>query len=441
MAAERAASATRPMAPVAAALIRPQSTPEVSAVLAACHAARQPVVVWGGLTGLVHGSDPGPGDLALSLERMAAIEEIDVSGRTATVQAGVKLQALQEAVEPHGLMFPLDLGARGTATLGGNVATNAGGNRVLRYGMMREMVLGVEAVLPDGTVVNALNRLIKNNSGYDLKHLFIGSEGTLGVVTRAVLRLRERPGSHDVALVGVADFSSVVALLKHVDRALGGQLSAFEVMWRDHYDLVTTPPALSPSPLPRGHPYYVLVEAHGSAPEADSTRFLEALAEAHGQGMVADTAVARSQSERSALWAIRDDVMQLRRHAPFFTFDVSLPISGMEAYVGAVRAALLERWPDGHCSVFGHIADGNLHIIFAPRAGPLADDARAAVEEIVYRPLAASRGAVSAEHGIGLEKKAYLGISRTREEIALMRLLKRTLDPHGVLNPGKVVDG
>ena len=438
--AERGAAAVRPIPPLAAALVRPRSTVEVSAVLRACHAARQPVTVWGGLTGLVRGTDAAPGDLVLSLERMQAIEEIDPVGRTATVQAGVKLQVLQEAVEPHGLMFPLDLGARGSATIAGNIATNAGGNRVLRYGMMRDMVLGVEAVLADGTVVSALNRLIKNNSGYDLKHLFIGTEGTLGVVTRAVLRLQERPGSQDVALAAVTEFSGVVALLKHMDRALGGQLSAFEVMWRDHYLLVTTPPALSTSPLPQEHPYYVLVESHGASPEADSARFLDALDEAQGAGLLADAAVARSQTERNALWAIRDDVAQLRRFTPYYTFDVSLPIAEMEAYVGTVRAALRERWPAGHCSVFGHLGDGNLHVVFAPRSDERDAAPRRDVEEIVYGPLAAARGAISAEHGVGLEKKPWLGVCRTPEEIALMRLLKRTLDPHGVLNRGKVVD-
>lgn len=438
-AAERAAASAKPMAATPVALVRPRTTAEVSAVLRACHEAGQPVVAWGGLSGLVHGQDPGPGALALSLERMNAVEEIDAVGRTATVQGGVKLQALQEAVEAEGLMFPLDLGARGTATVAGTIATNAGGNRVLRYGMMREMVLGLEVVLPGGTVVNALNRLIKNNSGYDLKHLFIGTEGTLGVITRAVLRLRERPGSHDVAFAALPDFRGVVGLLRTMDRALGGQLSAFEVMWRDHYRLVTTPPAAGRPPVPQGHPFYVLVEAHGAHPEGDSARFLEALAAAHEAGHVLDTAVARSQTERTALWAIRDDVGQVRRFAPYHTFDVSLPIPEMDRYIAEVHAAFRERWPDGHASFFGHIADGNLHLLLAPRAPPDPGAARA-IEELVYRPLARVRGSVSAEHGIGLEKKPYLGISRTPEEIALMRLLKRTLDPRGVLNPGKVVD-
>jgi FAD/FMN-containing dehydrogenase len=434
--AERSAATGRPGALRAEALVRPRSTAEVSAVLRACHAVRQPVVVHGGLSGLVRGTDAAAHELILSLERMDRIEEIDPVSRTATVQAGVKLQALQEAVEEKGLMFPLDLGARGSATLGGNIATNAGGNRVVRYGMMREMVLGVEAVLADGTVVSALNRLIKNNSGYDLKHLFIGSEGTLGVVTRAVLRLRERPRGHHVSLAGVERFDAVVGLLRQMDQALGGQLSAFEVMWREHYDLVTHPPAASVSPLAGQHSFYVLIESHGA--DAPPDAMVAALEVASAAGLVADAVVARSQAERNALWAIRDDVGQLRRFAPILAFDVSLPIAAMEEYAGGVRSRLAARWPGAHCSVFGHLADGNVHFVFAPGTGDA--ETRRAVEEIVYAPLAAVGGAISAEHGIGLEKKPWLPVSRTPEEIALMRLLKSALDPLGILNPGKVVD-
>jgi FAD/FMN-containing dehydrogenase len=417
-------------------LVRPRTTAEVSAVLRACHAARQPVVVHGGLTGLVRGTDAAPHELIVSLERMEQIEEIDPVSRTAVVQAGVKLQALQEAVAEKGLMFPLDLGARGSATIGGNVATNAGGNRVVRYGMMREMVLGLEAVLADGTVVSALNRLIKNNSGYDLKQLFIGSEGTLGVVTRAALRLRELPRGQHVALAAADRFEGVIGLLRRVDQALGGQLSAFEVMWREHYHLVTHPPAASVSPFAGDHAFFILIESHGAdeSPEA----LLAALESASGSGLVADAVVARSQAERGALWAIRDDVGQLRRLAPIFAFDVSLPLAAMEEYVSGVRSRLARRWPGAHCSVFGHLADGNVHFVFAP--GSADPGTRQAVEEIVYAPLQAIGGAISAEHGIGLEKKAWLPVSRTAEEIALMRLLKSALDPLGILNPGKVVD-
>jgi FAD/FMN-containing dehydrogenase len=289
-------------------------------------------------------------------------------------------------------------------------------------------------VLADGTVVSALNRLIKNNSGYDLKHLFIGSEGTLGVVTRAVLRLRERPRGHQVALAAADRFPQIIGLLRHVDQALGGQLSAFEVMWKEHFDLVTHPPAVSVSPFAAEHAYAVLIESHSG----DDGALVGALESASAAGLVADGVVARSQAERNALWAIRDDVGQLLRLAPIFTFDVSLPISAMEEYARSVRSRLADRWPGAHCSTFGHVADGNLHFVFAPGSGD--PQTRRAVEEIVYSPLEAFRGAISAEHGIGLEKKSWLPISRTPEEIALMRLLKKALDPQGILNPGRVID-
>jgi FAD/FMN-containing dehydrogenase len=366
---------------------------------------------------------------------MNAIEEIDPAQRIAVVQAGVTLQALHEAVEQHDLSFPLDLGARGSATIGGNAATNAGGNRVIRYGMTRAMVLGLEAVLADGSVISSLNRMIKNNAGYDLKQLFIGSEGTLGVITRLVLRLTERPRSQDVALVAIDSFSALTGFLKHMDRALGGTLSAFEVMWREFYQLVTTAPAASAPPLRHSHPYYVLVESLGADQTADSARFVTALEGASEAGLIADAAIAHSGRERGAIWALRDDVMQVMRFGRPITFDVSLPIATMEAYVAEVRAALNAQWPTHHCWVFGHLGDGNLHLVVRTDDG---EAARAAVERIVYEPLAQIGGSVSAEHGVGLEKKRYLHLSRDPAEIALMRTLKHALDPNHILNPGKI---
>ncbi len=241
---------------------RPSCVEEVSHVLSAAHAAGVPVVPWGGLTGLVGGA-AADGAVALSLSRMNAIEVIDRDQALMTVQAGCVLESACAAAQEAGLFLPLDLGSRGSATLGGVLSTNAGGNRVLRYGMARDMVLGLEVVLADGTVVSSLNGLIKNNTGYDLKQLFIGSEGTLGVITRAVLRLRPAPRSQEVALLAVSRFTDLVRLLRRLEVSLSGALSAFEVMWPRFYGLVTTPPAVGRAPLPAGHAYYVLVEALG----------------------------------------------------------------------------------------------------------------------------------------------------------------------------------
>ena len=422
---------------VAIAIARPRSTEEVAAVLRICNEEAVGVVAQGGLTGLVGGTVPAEGELGLSLERMNRIESVDAIGRTMTVQAGVPLQAIQQRAEEEGLLFPLDLGARGSCQIGGNVATNAGGNRVIRYGMTREMVLGLEAVLADGTILSSMNKMIKNNAGYDLKHLFIGSEGTLGVVTRVVLRLRTRPRSHCAALAALDGFEQVTRFLGAVDEGLGGTLSAFEVLWEDFYHLVTSEPAHSRPPLAYGHPYYVLVEALGADQSLDSERFETVLTGCLEQGLIVDAAVATSRAERDKLWEMRDDVEQLGRLGPTFTYDVSLAIADMESYIAEVRTGLTAQWPDSKCVVFGHLGDCNLHVVAS--VGDGSHEARRAVEEIVYSPLRSRGGSVSAEHGIGTEKRNYLSWSRSEEELALMRTLKQTLDPRGILNPGKVL--
>ena len=417
------------------AVVRPRSTADISTVLRHCHGARQAVVPWGGKTGLVEGGNSDRA-IAISLERMNAIEEIDVEGATMTVQAGCVLQTVCEAADSKGLFFPLDLGARGSATIGGNISTNAGGNRVIRYGMMRELVLGLEAVLADGTVVSSMNHLIKNNAGYDPKQIFIGSEGTLGIVTRAVLRLRPKARSQNTAFVAVDSFQALPQLLRGVERGLGGTLSAFEVMWDDFYRLVTTEPALGTPPIAYGHPFYVLIEALGGDQEEDAGRFERVLAAEIEEERIADAVIAKSQAERDRMWALRDDVAQVARNAPIFTFDVSLKLNAMESYVAEVQEGLRARWPKSTLMVFGHLGDGNLHLI--PGVGDGSGEARHAVENIIYGALRKRGGSVSAEHGIGLEKRDYLAWTRNDAEIALMRTLKRALDPDNILNPGKI---
>ena len=426
----------RPMQ--AKALLRPRTTAQVATALRICHAAGQPVVAHGGRTNLVEASLTTAADVVLSLEHMDAIEEIDAATGAMTVQAGAPLQRVQEAADAADLFFPLDLAARGSATIGGCVAMNAGGVRVLRYGVMRDLVLGLEAVLADGTVLASLNKMLKNNAGYDLKQLFIGSEGTLGVVTRAVLRLYPRPRSTYTALVAMQRFDQVVAMLHLLQSDLGGLLASYEVMWNDYYRLTTTPPAPSAPPLPQTYAFYVLLELLGGEPERDRDRFEQALDHAQRDDLFVDAVVALTEQQRAALWRVREDSEQIeRQHHLTFGYDVSLPVGAMAEYVETVRAEIAGHFgPAARCWVYGHVGDGNLHInLWAPG---LRESDREAAATIVYRPLAACGGSISAEHGIGLEKRAYLSWCRSEAEIATMQRLKAALDPRGILNPGKV---
>jgi len=421
------------------AVARPGSTQEVSSILRVCCAHRLPVVPQGGLTGLAGGATPTDGCLVLSLERMAGVEEIDAAAATLTAWAGTPLQIVQEAARAAGFFFPLDLGARGSCQIGGNIATNAGGNRVLRFGMMRDLVLGLEVVLADGTVLTSLNKMLKNNTGYDLKHLFIGSEGTLGVVTRAVLRLYPTPASACTALCAVADYEHTVAFLRHAQGGLGGALSSFEMMWPDFYELVTRQVPGLTTPLPHGHGGYVLVEALGSSPSRDQEQFESMLQGALAGGIIADAVVAQSGAESQELWRIRDASGEMMQRVPFQAkFDVSIPTGDIGRFLDDCRAVLARRWPAMQSVAFGHIGDSNVHFnVHLPRV----DDPQqvSELEHLFYDRVRRWNGSISAEHGIGTLKREFLDYSRTPEEIALMRALKRALDPHDLLNPGKLL--
>lgn len=417
-------------------LVRPTTAEQVSRILALCNEHGQSVVVQGGMSGWVRATQTQPGDLVLSLERMNRIESVDTANRTAVVQAGVVLETLQDHLQQFGLIFPLDLGGRGSCQLGGNAATNAGGVRVIRYGMMREQVLGIEAVLADGRIVSSLNKMIKNNTGYDLKQLFIGSEGTLGVITRLVLRLREQPSSSNTAMVCASRFDQIARLLRHMDGALGGQLSAFELLDNNFYRVNTAAGRHQP-PLPVDQPYYAIIESLGSDQQHDAEMFARALEQAIEQGMVEDAVIAQSERDKQGIWNIREDLEHIvRDFQPFYAFDISLPVGDMEQYMRLATERLHSQWPQGSIAFLGHVGDGNLHIAIG--AGTAED--REQVEACVYEPLAQFGGSVSAEHGIGLEKKRWFPISRNPIERSLMQSLKALLDPNGILNPGKVLD-
>ena len=422
----------------AKAIVRPASTSELSAVMKLCHAAGQTVVAAGGNTGLVQGTVCTPADLQVSLERMRGVGAIDPVGRTMVVEAGCVVQTAQDAAEVHGLKFAVDWGARGSATIGGGIATNAGGNSVVRYGMMRENVLGLEAVLADGTIISSMNVLLKNNAAYDLKQLFIGSEGTLGIVTRAVLKLQPAPLTTQTAMLACADFAAVQRLFVEAGRQLGPGLTAFEVMWASFYEPMVAS-GRHTAPLPSGHGCYVIAEMSGTDPEADPARFETVLGGLIESGVVADAVVASSQAQADQIWAIRDDIPGLMMFTmPSVTFDISLPIRDMDRYVAELRVAAEAEYGETlKLVVFGHIGDGNLHILMG--AQPFTAETKHRIEALVYTPLAALGGSVSAEHGIGIEKRGWLAISRSPQEIALMKTLKAALDPKNILNPGKVL--
>jgi FAD/FMN-containing dehydrogenase len=349
------------------------------------------------------------------------------------VQAGAVLQNVQEAAEEAGWQFAVDFGARGTAQIGGMIGTNAGGNSVVRYGMMREQVLGLEVVLADGTVLSNMNEMLKNNTGYDLKHLFIGSEGTLGIATRAVLRLRPRARSVQTAFVALDSFADVAGLLRRLGVELEGKLSSFEVMWRNFYHFMTEESGKHQAVLPADHPYYVLLESEGADAQREEEQFMAVLGALMEEGHVADAVICQSSQQAAQLWEMRDDVESLAVAVfPPAIFDISLPIREMEAYINDLEAALADKHPGMRLISFGHLGDGNIHL----GIGPVED--KHAIETLVYERLGQVGGSVSAEHGIGLEKREFLPHSRSPDEIAVMRVIKQTLDPGNILNPGKI---
>ncbi|RAR53288.1 FAD/FMN-containing dehydrogenase [Paraburkholderia unamae] len=414
---------------------RPRSSEDVARIVRHHQGEQQRITIQGGLTGLAGGAVPDEGDIVISMERMDRIEAFDEIGGTVTVQAGVVLARLAETVEAQDWYFPLDIGARGSCQVGGNIATNAGGNRVLRYGPMRDLVLGLEVVLADGRIVPMMNSVLKNNTGPDLKHLFIGTEGTFGIVTRAVLRLFPKPAARRSALCAVPSFAKVAALLKAARGRLPG-LSSFEVMWEDF--LLASSRALGRAmPFAQAHPIYVLIEAEGGATPQMQDIFEGFLGEMIEEGMASDVIVAQNHEQSHALWALRDAIGELLKSlSPFVSFDVGIPLRATGEYIERARAQLQAAFPSTSHLFFGHLGDGNLHIVSGPHASE-ADQLK--VDEIVYRLVEEVGGSISAEHGIGRIKKPFLHMSRSEIERQLMAQLKATLDPAQHLNAGRIL--
>jgi len=423
----------------AIAVILPGSTLELSEILKLCYRIGQTVVVHGGLTNLVGSTKSTQSDLVISMERFNEIEEIDQASRTVTVQAGVILENVHRAVEEFDLLFPLNFGAKGSAQIGGILSTNAGGLRVFKYGMTRQLVLGLEAVKADGKIVSSMKKIIKDNSAYDIKQLFIGSEGTLGIITKAILKLIEKPRSRNSALVGISEYRRVVDFLKYMDGGLAGNLSGFELMWPNYYHGATSPPSQYGPPLLGKYVFYVLIESLGSDQEQDKAKLGKLLEGALEAELIKDAVMAHSESDLNWFWTIREDVHVIKSKVTIdHHFDVSLPIPLIGDYVEKTSQELMKLDGVEQVYQFGHIADGNIHFI----VGKVDHSAelRESINQIVYGPLKDIGGSVSAEHGIGEDKKAYLSMCRSKEEIELMRSIKRSLDPKNILNRGKVFD-
>jgi FAD/FMN-containing dehydrogenase len=422
----------------ALAVVVAKNVEDVSFVLRICNETKTSVVVHGGLTNLVGSTETVGNEVVITLEKLNEIIEVDQSSRTITAESGVILEDLQIAAKNAGLLFPLNFGAKGSAQIGGVISTNAGGLRVFRYGMTRALVLGLEAVLADGTIISSMKKIIKDNSGYDLKQMFIGSEGTLGVITKAVLKLVESPSSRVTAFVAFDEYQGVVDFLKYMDKGMAGTLSGYELIWGETYTCMTSPPAIVKPPLAQEYKYYVLVEGLGSDQEGDQKRLESLLEYAFENEMILDAAMAHTESDLEWFWNIREDVHVIKSQCNNDQhFDISLPISLIGDLIEQMKTRLLLIKGVEKVFPFGHVADGNVHFIIGKE--DTSDSLREAINDVIYLPLQAIGGSVSAEHGIGLHKKKYLSLCRTEAEIDLMRRLKKCYDPRGILNPGKVL--
>ena len=430
----------------AEAMLSPASLEEVQAVVALCAEARVALVPQGGNTSMVAGATPpASGEaLLLSMRRMNRIRSVSVEDNMLVAEAGTILDHVHDAAAAAGRRFPLTLGARGSATVGGLVSTNAGGTQVLRFGPMRALVLGLEAVMADGSLYRGLSALRKDNRGYDLKQLLIGGEGTLGVVTAASLKLVPAAGSRGVAWVGLSSPSQALALLRFLEERLGDAVESFELIPDEALALVLAHIPGTRAPLQLHRPWHVLVEAVEPAGSADaSERLQDALAAALDRGLAEDAAPAASNAQAEALWRLRESIAEAERaEAPGVKTDISVPVSAMPQFLEAERAAIERRFAGARVVAFGHLGDGNIHFnILAPKRGDATswmDEAGPAIAAFVYDRVAAAGGSISAEHGIGQLKIEALARTADPAHLALQRRIKQSLDPLGIMNPGKL---
>jgi FAD/FMN-containing dehydrogenase len=429
----------------ALAVVRPATTAEVAAVVVTCAELRIGIVPQGGNTGMCGGATPDATgtQVVLSLARLNRIRALDAVNATVTAEAGVPLAAVQAAAAGAGLLFPLSLASEGSCTIGGNLSTNAGGTAVLRFGNARDLTLGIEVVLADGRIWNGLRALRKDNTGYDLKQLFIGGEGTLGIVTAATLKLFPAPRTQVTALCAVPSVATAVELLAHLKSALGDRLTGFELISAFAMSLSVRHPPANPHPLP-GHPWYVLVQADDSATDAPLAALAEAaLMSAVGEAIALDAVVAQSGDQAGRLWSLRENISEAqRREGPNIKHDISLPVSAIADFLPECDAALTAAFPGSRLVVFGHLGDGNLHYNLSAPEGVAAQSFLAnavAANRIVHDCVARFHGSFSAEHGVGQLKRSELLRYKSGVEIEMMRAVKAALDPTNLMNPGKIL--
>ena len=430
----------------AAAVVRPGSTDEVARVVALLAGERIGIVPQGGNTSLCGASVPDDSgrQVIVSLTRMNRVRNVDAANNTMTVEAGCVLANLQQEADRHDRLFPLSLGAEGSCAIGGNLSTNAGGTGVLRYGNTRELVLGLEVVLPDGRVWDGLRALRKDNTGYDLKHLFVGAEGTLGIITAAVLKLFPKPRSQATALVALESPAAALQLLARLREEAGERITGFELISRICIDLVLKHIPNARDPLATPSPWYVLVELSDSTQGSALDALLEeALGNAAEDGSIGDAVIAASDAQRRALWALRENVSEAQKlDGVSIKHDVSVPVSRVPEFIERADAALIARFPDIRIVAFGHMGDGNVHYNCGK---PRADEASRfygespEVNHVVYEVVRDLNGSISAEHGLGVLKAEEIKRYKSPLELEMMRAVKRALDPHGVMNPGKVL--
>jgi FAD/FMN-containing dehydrogenase len=414
-------------------VVRPADGSQVAQVLAYCHHQRQPVVVQGGMTGLVSGAVPYATEVVLSTELLGGLR-VDVAGQTLTAGAGVILGDAQRLARRHGFVVPIDLASKDSATLGGCVAQNAGGVNVVRYGMTRRHVRSLEVALADGRLMTLSTPLVKDNAGMDLKQLFIGSEGLLGIVTSVTLALQPALPARAGAFCAVRGVADALALLSALQRETAGAVTAFEVMWSDAYEVLEGTGLRLP--LPFGHPLYVLVECEGIDSEENTGRLVDCLSRLEDR--LLDTAIAGDATALAPLWAARERIpSEVLRMQPLFGFDVSLPAVLLEEALARMRTRVWALWPAARLLVFGHLGDDNVHIAVA--TGESDRERKSEVEDIVYGVVADFGGSISAEHGIGFEKREFLSFTRSDNEIAVMHQLKFLFDPYGILNRGRMI--